>query len=310
MSTSTNLSIIHQTERMEVRIPDQYLAATSVVVQPQQGKIPQLQEEYNCLQKFARAISSQFSYLIYNRQNLNVEETSCHRWEFVPFKKADGSFKAKLCFYWKQLKVLWRIVFGGKTHSESTKEQAVQFYKPYGHMFNNGPVSDLKLKQEQKENCENRYFCSPKNRNQQKVIGGHFVDILYDYAPIGFGSNRLHFLITPKEHKESFVEVSSAEYIEGEVLKSEMFKHYQQKGYTSAYCYHKTGKEAGQSVPHWHQHVVFIKDKREDLLGKLSVFKRLIFGASRLSPQKLANRVQQLNAELNFIEENLTLLTT
>lgn len=300
-----NLIYQDPSSSMEIRVPPGCLAPYSVEVIPKEGNLVHISEgTYTCLQKIDRAIGRQFSYLIYNCTKTQHPD-SFNRWEFVPYKKASGSFLSKIKYLWQQITVLWRIIFGPKVLSKSTKQKVINEYKRHADAFT-GKLSQMFPKPEIDQKCQKSFFCNQKNRKKQTVILGKTIDVLYDYAPIGFGSNRLHFLVITKTHKTDFSELSSEEYVEAEHLIQSLISHYDKKGYQTVYRYHKKGIEAGQTVPHWHQHVIFIKNKRQDRLGKFDVFKRMLFGAKRLSPKELAKQVKVLKDELKEIDASPT----
>ena len=77
--------------------------------------------------------------------------------------------------------------------------------------------------------------------------------------------------------------------------------YYAKNGYEIAYQYHKTGKLAGQTVAHWHEHLVFVLPSY-DLWGKLTVFFRMIVPPTPLSKEELETRVKRLQNELSVID--------
>ena len=46
------------------------------------------------------------------------------------------------------------------------------------------------------------------------------------------------------------------------------------------YLFHKTGIDAGQTVPHWHMHLIVTANKTQGFFGKLTVLKNMLFGSS------------------------------
>ena len=144
----------------------------------------------------------------------------------------------------------------------------------------------------------NDAFCNPKVLDKQRVFEGKEINVLYNYAPIGLGEEKLHFLIVPKEHHPNFSDLTKSEYLESMQLSQKLIKFYQGKGFHTAYLFDKTGAEAGQTVPHWHEHVVFTATKTQELFGKWTVLKNMVLGSSPLPPKELQNRVQSLKKEL------------
>nr|QIQ10885.1 hypothetical protein OJOKFFHK_00028 [uncultured bacterium] len=99
------------------------------------------------------------------------------------------------------------------------------------------------------------------------MFEGKYVNILYNYAPIAIDENKLHFMLVPKAHREMFSELSVDEYLEASALEQKLGAYYKRQGYQAAYLFNKTGAEAGQTVPHWHEHVIFTATKVQDLYG-------------------------------------------
>jgi diadenosine tetraphosphate (Ap4A) HIT family hydrolase len=121
--------------------------------------------------------------------------------------------------------------------------------------------------------------------------------VLTNYAPIVLGSS-LHFLIVPKEHRTGFFDLEESEYVEAMKFSEKLIAYYSRNGLRTAYLFDKTGAEAGQTVPHWHQHVVFTATKTQEILGKLRVFKNLLWRPSPLPENRLQTRVHNLRGAL------------
>ena len=218
-------------------------------------------------------------YLIYGKATSDSE----FGWEVVPYRKEGGRL-------WKQFKVLWNIVFGGACVSSDEREKVIE-----------------DLKKDQIERAEmikkvtvgNDPFCDPKVIQKQLVLSGKTINVLYNYAPIAFGEEKLHFLFVPKEHRERFSDLTAEEYLESIQLSQKIIKFYQNKGYSTAYLFDKTGAEAGQTVPHWHEHLVFAATKTQDIFSKFMVLKNMLIGSSPLSQEELQGRVKRLQEELS-----------
>src|SRR5262249_20876539 len=134
------------------------------------------------------------------------------KWEIVPYQK---------CRFWlgriiQQLQVLWRIVFGGVTASKkSTSEE-------YKSQLNK---SEFKAPP-YISRIEDDAFCRSETFARQKVISGKKVDVLFNYAPIGWGKEKLHFLIVPKMHRDTFMNVTEEEHTEALGLMKLLVNHY------------------------------------------------------------------------------------
>jgi diadenosine tetraphosphate (Ap4A) HIT family hydrolase len=150
----------------------------------------------------------------------------------------------------------------------------------------------------------NDAFCDQKVIDKQLVFEGKEINILYNYAPIVLGEGKLHFLIVPKQHRSKFTDLTETEYLDVMQLSQKLVGFYKGKGYHTAYLFDKTGIEAGQTVPHWHEHVVFTATKTQEFFGKLTVLKNMLFGSSPLPSKELQIRVLLLKEDLNEVFSN------
>lgn len=131
------------------------------------------------------------------------------------------------------------------------------------------------------------------------VFEGKKINVLYNYAPLVGGKEKLHFLIVPKQHRPKFSDLTEAEYLEAMVIAQKLISFYKDKGYHTAYLFDKSGREAGQTVPHWHEHLVF--PSTQAFLVMLSVLKNILIGPSCIPQDELQIRVQSLKKELSAI---------
>lgn len=119
---------------------------------------------------------------------------------------------------------------------------------------------------------------------KQRVFEGQNVNLLIDYRPL----TSLHFLVVPKIHRKDFHELTEEEYSEALRVAQKVAKWVSESYLIrNSYFFHKTGKIAGQSVPHWHLHLVFTQRAEEETWGKLKVLKNILIGSSPLSPRKV-----------------------
>ena len=61
---------------------------------------------------------------------------------------------------------------------------------------------------------------------------------------------------------------------------------------------HKTGIDAGQSVKHWHLHVIFSTNTAQNFWGRITVIRNILFGSSPMKRDELARKVGALRLEL------------
>lgn len=228
-------------------------------------------------------------YLIYAKES---ETSKSFNWEIVPYAKKGFRF-------WKQFKVLWNMTFGGSVLPQVTRERVAIDFQKNKKSFSKNQLKEIELTKEvaQKKDA----FCNPQVIENQQIFEGKSVRVLYNYAPITLGEGKLHFLIVPKEHRPNFSDLTEEEYLETMALSQKLIKFYRQKGYATAYLFDKSGSEAGQTVPHWHEHLVFTATKTEDVLGRLKVLKNMMIGSSPLPKKELEERIQALKKELSKI---------
>lgn len=225
-------------------------------------------------------------YLIYGK----VDEKP-FKWEIVPYQTCKNVFSRIL----QQIKVLWRTVFGGFQIKESTKCFEHALYQNAFQTRTSPKPAELSEKSTDS-------FCNEQVINRQCVLTGKKVDVLYNYAPIGLGKEKLHFLVVPKAHRENFSSVTEEEYVESLELTQKIVQHYSQKGVNTVYLLNKSGKDAGQTVNHWHMHLIFSTNKAHDIWGKLSVLKNILFGSSPMKRAELEKKVTDLRQEFELIQ--------
>lgn len=243
-------------------------------------------ESYQCMQKIAKvwcenAITEQ--YLVYGK----VEDRPFN-WEMTPHQKS--------CFgrVFQQLQVLWRVAFGGAEVSETSRK--VQ-HMQYNELLEK---SSDPIEAEKTYKISNDPFCKIETIERQWVVKGKNVNVLFSYAPIGFGGERLHFLIIPSMHRSQFTDVTKEEYTEALEFAAKLVNHFteERNEVKTAYLMHKTGKDAGQTVMHWHLQVIFSSNPTQDFLSKLTVVKNILLGSSRMSDAALKSQVDYLRYEL------------
>lgn len=205
-------------------------------------------------------------------------------WQVVPYLKCNNFLTRAV----QQIKVLWRIVFGGVEVPEKERRQL---------------AVDVPILQESPEVKGKDPFCTGQAIDKQWVIQGKKVDVLFNFAPIGFGGEKLHFLVVPKAHRAVFAEVSPEEYAETMELTEKLLSRLKEsrKSIKSIYLFNKSGKDAGQVIDHWMLQVICCTNAAQDIFGKLQVLKNILFGSSRMSDKALSERVTILRAELEGI---------
>jgi len=299
---------VHQEGTVVVKVPHRPLAEDSLIFGLVNGKKfvdwtdADHQNTYTALQKAARIWEEKKieDFIVIGKA---TKDENFH-WEAAPYTKPSGCFwnlnqvLSRYCYLRflkvlpiarrkiKQIGVLRRVVFQGSLLSRK-KQNEIQ--RSYQQKFS--IVSDYQPRSS--EEGED-YFCSEAVIKAQSVFEGNKVRILYNYAPVGVGKKKRHFMIMPKEHRTNFLDLKQDEYVEAAQLAQALFKHFQMP----AYLFHKTNPESGQTVPHWHLHVPFYETKVEEWVGKLTVFKNTVWGSKRLSPGALDQEVLKYRQEL------------
>ena len=234
-------------------------------------------------------------YLLYGK----VNGANPFSWEIVPYQACRTCFGRII----QQLRVLWRTVFGGVALEGARKSNQQAFYK---ECLQHSSGDDQRKHAVEKSSVENKSkaddaFCNKAIIERQCVITGTKVNVLFNHAPIGFGGERLHFLIVPKEHRETFTDLTEEEYLESMKLTAQLQKKLSQssKELLNAYLFLKTGIDAGQTVKHVHLHAIFTLNNKQDFWSKLTVVKNILFGSSPMNATDLTNRVADLKTELS-----------
>ncbi len=285
--------IVYEGKTMKVIVPDHPLALGSLKITTNSNSVKfsewkavNEQESYEFLQKVVRIWEKKGvpDYLIFGKESNNDKDI--FGWEIVPFSK-------KECGFSRQFKVLWNVSFEGPYLPKAKRLDVAKnlFLEPH---FN-------QLESVEKGIKGNDAFCNQKVIDNQRVFEGDEVNVLYNYAPIGLGKGKLHFLIVPKEHRSRFSDLTESEYLESMRLAQKLIIFYKDKGYDTTYLFDKSGAQAGQTVPHWHEHVVFTATKTQEFFGKLTVLKNMLIGSSPLSQKELQFRVFLLRKELTKV---------
>lgn len=281
-----------QDESLCVVLPDQQLREQSVqIVAPNKALSEWSKKDhahsYSLMQRVTQLWKNSGmtdQYFIYGK----IDSTPFH-WEMVPYHKCESSL-GRIA---QQLQVLWRTIFGG---IEVTPESKTEQLNQYQLLLNQAPaaVEPLNVSREGDDP-----FCKKETIVRQWVVTGKKVNVLFNYAPIGFGKDKLHFLVVPKAHREMFTDVTKEEYCEALALTTRLVDHFSKtREIKNVYLLNSNGKDAGQTVKHWHLHVIFSTSSAHDWWGKLSVFKKILIQSSPMKKEELANTVNALRQEL------------
>lgn len=234
------------------------------------------------------------NYMVYGREDSSSQEDELFfkvvkqsfAWEIVPFPNTDRPF-------WNQSKVWWNLTFGGAELSADDKAKLLEeaLESRYAFLL---PNKEHKISQSM---IGTDAFCKKDVIDKQFIYEGDKVYLLYNYDPLGW-EDKHHFLIVTKEHREKYSDLDEQEYVEAAELSQKIIKYYRHKGYPIASLCHRTGKAAGQSVPHWHLHLVLASNRTQEFIQQIQVIARSLFGHHPLSNEELENTVLSYRKEL------------
>ncbi len=282
--------IVYEHQCMQMTVPDYPLSKGSLKIETKSHilHLSDWEEEnalvaYQLIQKVIGVWKENgvTDYLIYAKESTS---SNSFGYEVVPYPKNGWRF-------WEQFKVLWNIIFGGPSLSKSQRLRIANDFQQLEQTS-----SEISPEKEYINGID--FFCNPYVVESQRVFEGKKINVLYNYAPIGLGERKLHFLLVPKEHRLKFSDLTQEEYLETVQLSQKLIRFYKEKEFKTAYLFNKSGAQAGQSVPHWHEHVVFTASKTQEIFGKLTILKNMLIGSRRLSEQELQTRVASLKKEL------------
>ncbi len=265
--------------RWQIVVPQYGLTSDSLCIQNNEATTPDVGSLYTLMQKVSSfAENKKLPYLWYREPDKN-------RWTMVPYYGNSHSLWDRIKAYARQFLVMGRVIWGEVRLSEKSRQTLLNTYQT---------IKQFQIPNTQAITPQEDAFCKSTVIDSQKISEKIHMQLLYNYAPIG--KEGLHFLIVPKIHKETMSQLSKEEFIEMQEFVNDLKNHY--KDYT-CFEYHKAGRLAGQTVPHFHAHLVFIRQE-DTLMGKLSVFWRMIKTPTPLPKTLLAQRVQELKTSLVY----------
>lgn len=195
------------------------------------------------------------AYLVYGKTTLGSFTERFH-WEIVPFpEKGMGA--------WQRMKVIWNVTFGPKKLSDESLSKNMNEIRPHY-----GNLAQISTKEEAIcTTCEPKdAFCKPDVIKRQNVFTGEHVYVLLDYTTFRLIGDKPHFLIVPKRHCPTFQELTKDEYLETMALARKIALYFAAEAPTyTIYLFHKNGERAGQSVPHWHLHLLAIEESGNNI---------------------------------------------
>lgn len=241
------------------------LAFLFTSIQPQEAPFEQwtpasFRTSYYEMQKVAQGYlhAGYSSWLTYGE----THEHPFH-WQVVPFKGEKPSVLT-------QIEVLWHLTFSSPADPS---------------------IPPSTTKKDLPKLTEKNPFIDPNVIAKQLIYAGKEVYLLYNYAPL----TEHHFLVIPKREAQNFLELTEEEYLEAEELAQKVVSYYST---LHGHLLDKNGKAAGQTVPHWHQHLIFTEPGFNEWVTRLHFALRMVMGASPLSDEELHQRVEHYQETL------------
>jgi|GEM_PF-2444459 len=174
------------------------------------------------------------SYLLYAKQT----SKGINAWELIPFSSSIFPF-------FQQMRIFYHVCWGTSPLSLEEQEAIADHYslEPTSPAPAGVPL-DTPLSRE-------------KRREAQEVLVGTEADVWYNCKPIG--PSQAHFLVISKEKVQGADQLTPQTYVEVAALTHIVAQKMFQEGFSELYILEKKGVEAGQSVPHFHRHLIFLR---------------------------------------------------
>lgn len=278
-------NVMYQNESVSVNLPSCPLKTGSLTISstlPQKSIIEwtsqQHAKSYNLMQNIAafwRENNFIDDFMIIGMMPPRMHASSFF-WEIIPFTKNSYNFL-------DQFGVVWRLAFDSPCLSDKERQSIANQYMNLITIFSL-PYQPLP---ETTPCTSEDAFCRPSVIAKQLLYEGNLMYILYNYAPIGLGEEKLHFMIIPKNHRTGFPQLTLNEYLEAQEMSIKLMNYFTKKEFPIVYLFHKTGKLAGQTVPHWHEHLIFASNESNEFWGKLIIMSKKLFPSKALPENEL-----------------------
>ena len=197
----------------------------------------------------------------------------------IPFKWHVVPFNGESPDIFKQVQVLWNITF-----PSGDSQLPLEVFSVSSEQNVNRPAS-------------HNAFADREVIERQLIYEGDLIYVLYNYAPL----SEHHFLLIPKREALSFLNLTRDEYLEAEEIAQNILKYY---SHLRGHLLDKNGKAAGQTVPHWHQHLILTEPGYYEWFTRLQFAARMILGASPLPINQLQEKVASYRAGLGIWLKN------
>lgn len=230
------------------------------------------------------------------------------KWQIVPYSFLpwyfDNFLFRKIYSVFKQAQILYQTTFSPKSLSDGSISSQMPFW------------NDLDFSLEEEVKKTGTGILTEKRTIQKQLVyppvfeeNKEQIFLLYNYAPLNTGGEQMHFLIVPSPENpaRNFLELDKNQYVATLSIAKKVIMWAQEKfnGKARIYFFDKTGKIAGQTQELYHAHLLIVSDKKEEFLGKTSMFLRMLYPPHPLSAKELLIRVSRYKKSFNLFLHKL-----
>ncbi len=229
-------------------------------------------------------------YLFYSEQCPNQNPITITA---IPFTPSKGFFEP-MSRYFQQLKVLFRICYGGV----EPNPKAAQAFKDYAKNTKVAAQAATIHHLIKSPKCP---FCNEQRQGIQLIHEGKYTLLFYNMRQVG--KEQTDLLIIPKNHVENFDSISDREGQEMQAVAAKVYTIFQQTHANSLrfHIFNKSGSTAGQTVGHSHTHMMIESNKTLRTQTFWAVLKNMVW-STKLSDAIIQQRVQTLKQQLKDLE--------
>lgn len=288
-SSSPSLIEVASSGNAQIVLPDRPLAKGSVWLQLKDSK-PLLDwtaedhiHSWELIQQVAALWRERHidDFVVYARW----EAGKPFHWEIIPYSKEGSPFLL-------QLKVIWRVLFGRaplSTPKELAEQQSA--YKTLASFPSRQLERTGKCSIPGKDPLGN-----PERIRVQQIKELAHTRLLINYAPTT-GRNGHHFLVTTKDYHLGLPSLHSRTYLEGQLVTVDVLRKLSAQGHQISHLYNVNGERAGQTALRWHQHIIVLKNWKDEIIGKIKALWSFLIasrlGCGRLNDQQCLKKVEE-----------------
>lgn len=302
-----NETMLHTNGNVKIFIPAKMIGPNTVRIETNNERDEAIQEAFEEAQKVIA---------IYKAMGLNdylfVEKREPQGrplgWTIVPYSRT-AFLPLSLDRFIKTLPTLFYFIFGGYTPTKSEREQQCDNFRALANTVVTKEPRMVRTSISSNETSSSSRFlrsdAGPSTCNfckneiiKKQIVKEHEGNrVLLDYAPV----LPTHLLVTTAAHLERFSDLDMMRNLIAQKTANVLSRHYLAKGNESVYLFHKSGALAGQTVPHWHMHLIAAANKTDEFWGKLQLFKNMLFPRPALSDNEKQKRQTAFTSELSHV---------